>query len=82
MYIAHHFISYGSIPLSLELITSNGGLRSLCHSFRFNYHQLVLKTFPDPHYLCSDNDEMKLFNFLVNLYVYSSSFHLAPAQLL
>ena len=26
MYIAHHFILYGLIPLSLELITSNGGL--------------------------------------------------------
>ena len=39
---------YGSIPLTVGLIGRNGGLTTLCHSYRFACQQSVLKTFPGP----------------------------------
>ena len=38
-----------------EYMYRDGGLKALCHSFRFAYQQKVLKTFPAPGYLCSEN---------------------------
>ena len=37
---------YGSIPLALVLIGTDGGLSTLCQSCRFAGQQRVLKTFP------------------------------------
>ena len=51
MYMVHHFIFYGSIPLTLGLIRRYGGLSTLCHSCGFPCQQRVLKTFPGPGYL-------------------------------
>ena len=50
------FVScYGSIPLTLVLTGRNGGLTTLCHSFGFACQQMVLKTFPGPDYLRSED---------------------------
>ena len=46
---------YGSIPLALGLIGRDGGLSTLCHSCEFDCHQRVLKTFPGPGYLRSED---------------------------
>ena len=46
---------YGSIPLALGLIGRDGGLSTLCHSCRFACQQRVLKTFPGPGYLRSED---------------------------
>ena len=46
---------YGSIPLALGLIGRDGGLSTLCHSCGFACQQRVLKTFPDPGYLHSED---------------------------
>ena len=46
---------YGSIPLTLELIVRDGGLITLCHSCEFACQQRVLKTFPGPGYLHSED---------------------------
>ena len=46
---------YGSIPLAFWLIGRDGGLSALCHSCRFACQQRVLKTFPGPGYLCSED---------------------------
>ena len=39
---------YGSIPLALGLIGRGGGLSTLCHSCRLACQQRVLKMFPGP----------------------------------
>ena len=46
---------YGSIPLALGLIGRDGGLSTLCHSCGFACQQRVLKTFPSPGYLHSED---------------------------
>ena len=46
---------YGSIPLALGVIGRDGGLSTLCHSCGSAYHQRVLKTFPDPRCLRSED---------------------------
>ena len=46
---------YGSIPLTLGLIGRDGGLSTLCHSCGFACQQRVLKTFPGPGYLHSED---------------------------
>ena len=46
---------YGSIPLILGLIGRDGGLSALCHSCGFAFQQKVLKTFPEPGYICSED---------------------------
>ena len=45
----------GSVPLALELIGRDGGLSTLCHSCGFACQQRVLKTFPGPGYLRSED---------------------------
>ena len=42
---------YMSIPLTIGLIATNGGLSTLCHSHGFACQQRVLKTFSGPGYL-------------------------------
>ena len=71
---------YGSIPLPLGLIGRDGGLSTLCHSCGFACQQRVLKTFPGPGYLHSEDGVVWLWHSLVNLYIYRSPFHLATAQ--
>ena len=46
---------YSSISLALGLIGSDGGLRTLCRSCGFACQQRVLKTFPGPGYLRSED---------------------------
>ena len=46
---------YGSIPLTLGLIERDGGLSTLCHSSGFACQQRVLKSFPGPGYLRSED---------------------------
>ena len=46
---------YVSIPLALGLIRRDGGLSTLCHSCGFACQQRVLKTFPGPGYLRSED---------------------------
>ena len=46
---------YGSISLALELIGRDGGLSTLCHCCGFACQQRVLKTFPGPGYLHSED---------------------------
>ena len=47
-----------------------GGLSTLCHSCGFASQQRVLKTFPGPGYLHSENGVVWLWHSLVNLYIW------------
>ena len=62
--------SYGSVPLALGLIVMDGGLSTLCHSCGFTCQQRVLKTFPGPGYLHSEDGVVWLWHPLVNLYIW------------
>ena len=55
--MAHHFILLRLNPfdLNLRLITRDGGLSTLCPSCGFACQQKVLKTFPGPGYLHSED---------------------------
>ena len=53
VYMARHFILLRLNPFDLGV---DGGLSTLCHSCRLACHQRVLKTFPGPGYLCSENE--------------------------
>ena len=55
--MAQHFILLRLSPfdLSLGLIGRDGGLSALCHSYGFACQQRVLKTFPGPGYLHSED---------------------------
>ena len=57
VYMAHNFIfvRLNHFDLSLGLIERDGGLSTLCHSCRFACQQRVLKTFPGPGYLHSED---------------------------
>ena len=61
---------YGSMPLALGLIGRDGGLSTLCHSCGFACQQRVLKTFPVPDYLRSEDGVVWLWHLLVNLYIW------------
>ena len=61
---------YGSIPLALVLIVRAGGLSTLCHSCRLACQHRVLKPFPGPGYLHSDDGVVWLWHPLVNLYIW------------
>ena len=50
-----HVHTYIYIPLALGLIGRDGGLSTLCYSCKFACQQSVLKTFPGPG-LLSSND--------------------------
>ena len=58
---------YDSIPLILGLIGRDGGLSILCHGCRFACQQSVLKTFPGPGHLRSEDGAVWLWHLLVNL---------------
>ena len=57
VHMAHHFILLWLNPfdLSLRLIGRDGGSSTLCHSCGFTCQQRVLKTFPGPGYLHSED---------------------------
>ena len=61
---------YDLITLALGLIRRDGGLRTPCHSCGFACQQRVLKTFPDPGYLRSEDGVLWLWHLLVNLYIW------------
>ena len=50
------FPSCGSIPLTLGLIGTDGGLRTLCHGCGFACEQRVMKTFLGSGYLRSEDE--------------------------
>ena len=54
------------------------GLSTLCHSCGFACQQMLLKRFPGPGYLRSEDGVVLLFHLLVNLYkfVYFSIYSL------
>ena len=54
IYIYNIYI-YIYIPLAFGLIGRDGGLSTLCHSCGFACQQRVLKTFPGPGYLRSED---------------------------
>ena len=58
----------------------DGSLSTLCHSCGFCCQERVLKTFPSPDFLCSEDGVVSLWYLLINLRVYGSLFHLATAQ--
>ena len=60
----------GSIPLILGLIRTDGGLSTLCRCSRFASQQRVLKTFPSPGYLRSEDGVVWLWHLLLNLYIW------------
>ena len=62
--------SYYSIHLALGLIGRDGSFSTLCHSCGFACQQRVLKTFPGPDYLHSEDAVVWLWHSLVNLYIY------------
>ena len=47
---------YGSFPLALGVKGRDGGLSTLYHSCGFACQQRVLKTFPGPGYLRSEDE--------------------------
>ena len=53
--MAHYFLLLQSIPLPFGLIEDDDGLSALCHGDGFACHQRVLKMFPGPGYLISDD---------------------------
>ena len=61
---------YDSIRLAWALIVRDGVLRTLCHSCGFSCQQRVLKTFPGPDSLQSDDGVIWLWHELVNLYIW------------
>ena len=74
----------GSISLASWFITRGGGLSILCQSFRFCSQKRVLKTFPRPGYLRSDDGVVWLWHLLVYLYIWlsiSSSYGSIPFAL-
>ena len=46
---------YGSVPLAFVLIGWDGGLNTLCYGCGFVCQQRVLKTFPGPGYMHSED---------------------------
>ena len=61
---------YGSIPLGLGLIVNDGGLSTLCHSGGFACQQRVLKTFPGPGYLLSEDGVVWIWDPVVYFYIW------------
>ena len=62
---------YGSIPLALGLIGRDGGLSTLCHSCGFACQQRVLKTFPCPGYLHSEDGVVWLYIYIyIHIYMH------------
>ena len=64
---------YGSIPLTLELIVRDDGLITLCHSCEFACQQRVLKTFPGPGYLPSEDAVVRLWLYFLNCFLLNTA---------
>ena len=60
---------YDSIPLAWGLKLRDGCLRTLSHSCGLIFQKRVLKTFPSPGYLLSQDGVVCLWHPLVNLYI-------------
>ena len=67
---AQHSSCYGSIPLTSVLVGRNGGFNTLWHSFGFACHRRLLKTFPSPRYLRSEDGVVWQWHSLVSLYIW------------
>ena len=61
---------YGLFPLTLGLIGRDGDLSTVCHSCGFACRRTVLKIFPDPGCLRSEDGVVCLWHLLVNLYIW------------
>ena len=75
---------YDSILLTWRLIGRDGGLNTLCHKIGLTCQQRVLKTFPGPGYLCSEDEVVWLWHSVLNLYIWltiSSFYGLIPLTL-
>ena len=59
---------YGLIPLALGMIVRDDGLSTLCHSCGFACQERVLKTFPRPGNLHSEDDVVWLWHPPVNFF--------------
>ena len=57
-------------PFGLRFDREGWGLSTQCHSCGFACQQRVLKTFPGPGYLRSEDGVVWLWHSLVNLYTY------------
>ena len=57
----------------LHIYVRDGGLSILCHSCAFACQQKVLKTFPGPGYLRSEDEIVWLWHLFVNLYIWLTS---------
>ena len=70
IYIIIYIYYYIYIPLTLVLIGRDGGLITLYHNCGFACQQRLLKTFPGPSYLRSEDGVVLLWHSLVNLYAW------------
>ena len=61
-------------------IGRDGGLTALRHSCGFACQQRVLKMFPGPGDLRSEDGVVSLWHVFVNLHIFSSLFYLAMVQ--
>ena len=61
---------YDSIPFVFGLTVRDGALSTLCHSCGFSCQHRVLKTFPGPDFLQSEDEVVWLWHQLVNLYIW------------
>ena len=64
------WLDYIYIYMALGLIGRDGGLSTLCQRCGFDCQQRVLKKFPSPGYLHSEDGIVWLWPSLVNLYIY------------
>ena len=75
---------YGSMHLALCFIDGDAGLRTLCYNCRFDCDQRVLKIFPGPACLHSEEWIVWLWHLLVNLHIWltiSSCYRSIPLAL-
>ena len=68
--MAHHFILLRLNPFGLRVDREGWCLSTLCHSCGFACQQRVIKTFPGPGCLHSEDGVVWLWHSLVNLYIY------------
>ena len=61
----------------LMVVERDDGLSTLCHTCGFPSEQRVLKTFPGPRYLCSENRVVWLRHFLV-IWIYMAHHFILP----
>ena len=69
--LAHHFMLLSLYHFDLGVDSEGWWLSNLCHSCGFTYQQRVLKMFPGHGYLHSEDGVVRLWNLLLNLYIYT-----------